>query len=206
MNLLPAEARQSRTPGERAGAPGRVRIFWRTLPIALTLAMIGLDVNVLRTRLEGARSDRDRLGTLIGEREGLEERLVADRERLRQLRVAEGRLARWDEERFLLPELLRGLSVAIPDAVVLEEIRREGPDFRVTGRGDSASVVARAVDALSGMERVRDLELLWVERVDGAAGLEEQRFALAGALRFASREPQPFETVETAPRDRERYR
>ena len=206
MNLLPAAARQDRTSGKRAGASGRVRIFWGTLAIALTLAMIGFDVNVLRTRLHGARSDRDRLGALIAEREGLEERLVADRERLRELRVAEGRLARWDEERFLLPELLRGLSVAVPGAVVLEEVRREGPDFRVTGRGDSASVVAKAVDAFSGMERVGDLELLWVERVDGAAGGEEQRFALAGSLRFASREPQPFETVEAAPRDRERYR
>ena len=202
MNLLPAEVRRGRTPGKRAGAGGPVRILWRTLPVALTLAMIGLDTHVLHTRLEGARAERDRLGTLIAEREGREERLVADRDRLRQLRVAEGRLARWDEERFLLPELLRGLSVAVPDAVVLEGVRRDGPDFRVTGRGVSASVVAKAVDALSEMERVRDLELLWVEQVDGAAGGEEQRFALAGSLRFASREPQPFERVEAAPRGR----
>ncbi len=203
MNLLPADPRQRGKPGTRVGAPGRGRILWGALVVGLTLAVIGVDVHVLETRLQSARADRNRLGTQIAEREGEKARLVAGRERLRELRVAEGRLARWDEERFLLPELLRGFSLAVPAAVVLEEVRREGPEFRVTGRANSAATVASALDAFSRMERVRDVELLWVERVDAVDGAEEQRFALAGSLRYASREPQPFDRVEAVARKRE---
>lgn len=171
----------------------------------LTLAVIGLDVHSLTTRLESARTERDGLRVLAAERHGLEERLVRDRERLRQLRVEEARLARWDEERFLLPELLRALAVGIPDTVVLEAVRRDGAELRVTGRAGSAAVVARTLEALLETDRMGGLELLWVEQAGEAVDAAEHRFAFAGPLRYASREPAPFERVGVPPRTRGRF-
>ena len=198
MNLLPADAPRPRRLAAGAGFPRRARRGGGMLFAGLTLAVIGLDARSLGTRLEEARSERERLRTLVAEQEHREERLRDDRERLRQLRVTEGRLVRWNEERSLLPELLGGLSAAIPDVAVLESVRRAGPDLRVTGRAGSAAAVTRTLEALSALERVDQLELLWVEQADTTTEAAEQRFAFAGSLRYRSPEPGPFERVEAA--------
>ena len=203
MNLLPADAPRPRSGAWRASAQGRVRAVGSVLLAGLTLAVIGLDVRALTMRLETARTERERLRVLAAERRGLEERLVRDRDRLRRLRVEEARLARWDEERFLLPELLRELSAAIPDAALLEAVRRDGAELRVIGRAGSAAVVARTLEALVETDPMGGLELLWVERAGEATDSAEQRFAFAGSLRYASREPEPFKRVEALPRQGE---
>ena len=203
MNLLPADAPRPRSRAWRASAQGRVRAVGSVLLAGLTLAVIGLDVRALTMRLEAARTERDRLRVLAAERRGLEERLVRDRDRLRRLRVEEARLARWDEERFLLPELLRELSAAIPDAALLEAVRRDGAELRVIGRAGSAAVVARTLEALVETDPMSGLELLWVERAGEATDSADQRFAFAGSLRYASREPEPFKRVEALPRQGE---
>lgn len=205
MNLLPATVRR-RGKATRTATPGSGRSVGGALLVGLTLFVIGLDVHSLKTRLESANSDRDRLRARIAEREGEEERLAAVRERLRRLRVAEDRLARWDEERFVPSELLREFSRAVPGEVVLEEIRREGPELRVTGRTRSAASVASTLDAFSRMGRVGEMELLWVERMSAGDDAEDQRFAVAGALRYASRDPQPFGRIEAVGGNRERPR
>lgn len=192
MNLLPADARRSR---KRAGFPAKVGMVGSVLLAGLLVADIGLDVRSLTARLESARTEQDRARVLAADRRGLEERLVRDRERLRRLRSEQARLARWDEERFLLPELLRALSAAIPDAVVLEAVRRDGSELRVTGRAGSAAVVARTLESLVETARMGGLELLWVEQAGEAADSAEQRFAFAGSLRYESSEPAPFERV-----------
>lgn len=192
MNLVPADARRS---GKRAGFPAKVGMAGSVLLAGLVVADIGLDVRSLTARLENARTERDRARVLAADRRGLEERLVRDRERLRRLRSEQARLARWDEERFLLPELLRALSAAIPDAVVLEAVRRDGSELRVTGRAGSAAVVARTLESLVETARMGGLELLWVEQAGEAADSAEQRFAFAGSLRYESSEPAPFERV-----------
>ena len=200
MNLLPAHPER---PGRLLGQAGGRRTFrmvWAVLVAVSALAVIGLDVHSLKARRERARTERDRLLALSEEQTDLEERLSADRERLRQLRTTEGRLARWDEERFVLPELFRALSGALPAEVVLEAVRREGAALRVTGRAGSASLVARTLEALSETERIQDLELLWVEQANPVAGPAEQRFSLAGSLRYASREPEPFQRIGVLPR------
>lgn len=206
MNLLPLDAPRSRRSARRASVAGRVRTVGSVLVFGFTLAAIGWDVRSLTTRLETARTERDRLRVLAAERRGLEERLVRDRDRLRRLRAEEARLARWDEERFLLPELLRALSAAIPDAVVLEAVHRDGSELRLTGRAGSAAVVARTLEALLRTDPVGGLELLWVERAGEAPDSAEQRFAFAGFLRHVSREPEPFERVEALSRTGERSR
>ena len=203
MNLLPADAPRPRSKAWRASAQGRVRAVGSVLLAGLTLAVIGLDVRALTMRLEAARTERDRLLVLAAERRGLEERLLRDRDRLRRLRVDEARLARWDEERFLLPELLRELSAAIPDAALLEAVRRDGAELRVIGRAGSAAVVARTLEALVETDPMSGLELLWVEWAGEATDSAEQRFAFAGSLRYASREPEPFKRVEALPRQGE---
>ena len=200
MNLLPAHPeRPGRLVGQ-AGGRRRFRMVWAVLVAVSALAVIGLDVHSLKARRERARTERGRLLVLSEAQTDLEERLSADRERLRQLRTTEGRLARWDEERFVLPELFRALSGALPAEVVLETVRREGAALRVTGRAGSASLVARTLEALSETERIQDLELLWVEQANPVAGPAEQRFALAGSLRYASREPEPFQRIGVLPR------
>lgn len=206
MNLLPADAPRSRRRARRASAQGRVRTAGAVLLAVLTLAVIGLDVRSLTTRLEAARTERDRLRALAAERRGLEERLIRDRDRLRRLRIEEARLARWDEERFLVPELLRALSAAIPETAVLEAVRRDGSELRVTGRAGSAAVVATTLDAFLETGRMQELELLWVEQAGEGADSAEQRFAFAGSLRYASREPESFQRVELLPGKRERSR
>lgn len=200
MNLLPAHPERPGRLAGQAGGKGSFPIVWAVLVAASVLAVIGLDVHSLKARRERARTERDRLLVLSAEQTDLEERLSADRERLGQLRTTEGRLARWDEERFVLPELLRALSDALPAEVVLEAVRREGAALRVTGRAGSASLVARTLEALSETERIQDLELLWVEQANPVAGPAEQRFALAGSLRYASREPEPFQRIGVLPR------
>ena len=199
MNLLPRDSGRPGGPAGKGVAKARFRIVWGVLVAGLVLAGIGLDVRSLNARLGRARAERDRLLVLRAERESRQERLLADRERLRQLRVEEARLARWDEERFVLPELLRALSGAIPDGVVLEAVRRDGAGLRLTGYAGSAPAVARTLEALSESERLRELELLWVEQAGDPSGPAGQRFALAGSLRYASREPEPFERIELLP-------
>ena len=206
MNLLPANPERPGALAGQAGGNSGSRIVWSVLAAALALAVIGLDVHSLNARLERARTERDRLLALSAEQGGLEERLSADRERLRRLRTAEGRLARWDEERFVVPELLRALSGALPAEVVLESVRREGAALRVTGRAGSAPLVARTLEALSDTGRLQGLELLWVEQANAAADPAEQRFALGGSLRYTSSEPEPFERIGVLPRTGEALR
>lgn len=200
MNLLPADAPRSGRSAGRASVPGRVRAVGGALLVGFTLAAVGLEFRSLTTRLEAARTERDRLRVLAAERRGLEERLVRDRDRLRRLRIEEARLARWDEERFLFPELLRALAAAIPDAAVLDAVRRDGSALRVSGRAHSAAVVGRTLDAFGEIERAEGLELLWVEQAGEAGASREQRFAFAGSLRYRSREPEPFGRIEAPPR------
>ena len=199
MNLLPADAPRPPRRAGGAGVRGQMSLVGSVFLAGLTLAAIGLDLRSLITRLETARTERDRLRVLAAERRGLEERLVRDRNRLQRLRVEEARLARWDEERFLVPELLGALAAAIPDAAVLEAVRRDGTDLRITGRARSAAVVASTLTAFLETGRMLELELLWVEAAGEAADFAEQRFAFAGSLRYASREPEPFERVELLP-------
>ena len=196
MNLLPGNPERTGSGASRSRVGGRFRIVWGVLVFGLTLVAIGLEVRSLNARLESAKTERDRLAVLSAEREGLQDRLRADRKRLRQLRIAEGRLARWEEERSLIPELLRALSGAIPNAVVLEIVHLEGPDLRVTGRAGSAALVAKTLESLAESERLRGLELLWVEQANQAEDSAQQRFAFAGLLRYQSREPEPFERIE----------
>ena len=206
MNLLPANPGRPGRPASPGGERRRFPVLSGVLVGGLVLAAIGLEIRSLNARLGSARTERERLLVLSAEREGLEERLRTDRERLRRLRAAEGRLARWDEERFVLPELLRALAGAIPDAVTLEAVRRDGTTLRVTGRAGSASVVARTLEALSETERMGRLELLWVEEAGDASNPAEQRFAFAGPLRYVSREPDPFDRIEVLPGEREALR
>ena len=206
MNLLPADAPRPGRSAGRVSVPGRVRVVGGALLVGFSLAAVGLEVRSLTTRLEAARTERDRLRLLAAERRGLEERLVRDRDRLRRLRIEEARLTRWDEERFLLPELLRALAAAIPDAAVLDAVRRDGSALRVSGRAHSAAVVGRTLDAFGKIERAEGLELLWVEQAGEAGASAEQRFAFAGSLRYLSREPEPFERIEVPPRQGERSR
>lgn len=98
------------------------------------------------------------------------------------------------------------LSAAIPDGVVLETLRRDGAELRVTGRAGSAAAVARTLEAFLKAARMGGLELLWVEQAGEAADSAEQRFAFAGPLRYASREPAPFERVEALSRNGQRSR
>ena len=198
MNLLPAATSGRWKTPRSSGFSARTVFLPGTLLVGLSLSLIGWEVHSLERRSQAARSARDRLSALAAERDGAAERLRADRERLAHLLVAEGRLSRWDEERFLLPELLRGLALAVPDEVVLEEIRREGSNLRITGEGDSAATIAEAAGAFSRLERVRDLELLWVEQVEGMSGSIRQRFSLSGGLRYTSRDPEPFSAVAAA--------
>ncbi len=108
MNLLPAHpGRPGRLVGQ-AGGGRRFPMVWAVLVAVSALAVIGLDVHSLNARRERARTERGRLLVLSEEQTDLEERLSADRERLRQLRTTEGRLARWDEERFFLAGVFRG--------------------------------------------------------------------------------------------------
>lgn len=194
MNLLPPGFRYDRQA--RGSGPSRRRSFVvGALSVGLSLALILVEVRALTARLQKVRTERDRLAMQVAQRKDAEERLRSDRERLNRLRAVEGRLARWHEERSLLPGLLRGLSRAVPDAVVLETLRREGGDLRITGRGPSSAAVAEAVAALSRLERIGNLELLWVEQVDSRSLAGEQRFAVGGDLRYSSREPEPFQEV-----------
>ena len=89
---------------------------------------------------------------------------------------------------------------------MLEAVRRDGSDLRVTGRAASAAAVARTLEALLETERMGGLELLWVERAGEAGDSVEQRFAFAGSLRYASREPEPFGRVEVLSRTEGRAR
>lgn len=203
MNLVPAATPGRWKAARRPGSSVRTAALPGALLVGVSLSLIAWEVHALERRIDAARSERDRLAALAAERDGADERLAADRERLGRLLVAEGRLSRWDEERFVLPELLRELSAAVPDEVVLEEIRREGSNLRITGEGDSAATVAATAGIFSRLERVSDLELLWVEQVEGASGSIRQRFSLTGGLRYASRDPQPFGPFGAAGNTRE---
>ena len=195
MNLLPRERGRRRSRLRGPGIPARMVSLAGSLFVGGSLLGAFLEVRSLDARLLESVAERDRLGQLIAEREGAEERLRSGREQLRELRAAARRLARWDEERFLLPELLRGLSLGVNDAVVLEELRREGSRIRITGRAESAEAVAEAVRGLSRLDRLEGLELLWVEQQEEGVGRTGQRFSLACGLRYNSREPDPFEVV-----------
>lgn len=197
MNLLPIRLPRDMRPagGSRSR---RFGVLTAGLFLGSSLALVGMEVRSLNRRLQAARIERDRLVEENAEREHSREQVRSAQAQLARLRAIEGRLARWQEDRLVLPDLLRGLSAVLPDVVVLEAFRREGPELRITGRGDSAAAVTEAAAALSRLERVRDLELLWVEQVEGATGAAEQRFSLAGAVRYGTREPPPFDRIETA--------
>ena len=201
MNLLPSEVPQHRRSAGGADGSRRGAFSLGVLFVGLSLALILVEVRSLTARLQEARSERDRLSMLAAERSADETQLRADRERLARLRAVEGRLDRWREERSLVAGLLRGLSGAVPDSVVVETLRREGADLRITGRGRSAGAVAEAAGAFSRMEQVGDLELLWVEQVGEVDAPPEQRFSLAGSVRYSSAEPAPFETIEVGEPD-----
>lgn len=202
MNLLPPGVSPGRWTVGRPGPSRRTLLLFGALFAGLCLAPIPVEVRSLTARLGAARSERERLAHRASERQRAEEQLRSDRERLAQLRAVEGRLARWQEERSLVPALLRGLSRAVPDTVVLETVQREGPDLQITGKGSSSAAVAAATAAFSGLEQIGSLELLWVEQVGGGSVTEEQRFSVAGEVRYASPDPPPFETVGIAEPDR----
>ena len=193
MNLLTGGGRRPRASAPEA--TNRLAAAVGALALGGSLLLAFLDGRSLGARLLAAEEQRDLLALRIAERERAGERLEADRAELAALRVAERRLARWDEERFLLPELLRGLSLGVTDRVVLEELRREGARLRLTARADSADSVAEAARTLSRLDRVRGLELLWVEQLEDSPTGTDQRFALAGGFRYNTREPDPFEVV-----------
>lgn len=203
MNLLPSRVSPDWRSAVRPGSSWRAPVLLGTLFVGVSLALILVEARSLSTRLQAARSERNRLATMAAERRTAEEHRRAGRERLARLKAVEGRLARWNEERSLLPKLLRAVSRAVPDAVVLETLGREGADLRITGRARSAAAVAEATAGLSRLEPVEDLELLWVEQVEGRGGEGEQRFSLAGGLRYSSPEPPSFERVEAAVPGRE---
>lgn len=198
MNLLLAEDRGRR---RRLGQPtvsNRFPALAGTLLLGASVVFAFLETRSLDSRLRAAQAERDRLTRILAEREGTAERLEADRAELEALRVTERRLARWDEERFLLPELLRSLSLGVAEGVILEQLRREGGRLWITGRADSAAAVSEAAERLSRLDRLQALDLLWVERVEDAPAGMDQRFSLAGVLRYRSREPEPFGVVAPA--------
>ncbi len=195
MNLLPREnARRSR-PKSPPGPPHRTGFLAGVLLLAGTALLAFWEDRSLGRRILAAQEEGDRLTQQIAEHEGAGDRLAAARELLSDLQASERRLARWDEERFLFPELLRGLAVGVSEEVVLEELRREGSRIWITARTGSADSVAEAARALTRLDRLHALELLWVERVEDSPAAGGQRFALGGELQFHSREPGPFAVV-----------
>ncbi len=194
MNLLPGDLPRRRHRG-RTAIPGGAPAITGACILGASVAAAWLEFASLETRLASAATERDLLSGQISGREREEEQHAADRERLEALRAVERRLARWDEERFLLPELLHLLSLGAPDEVVLEEVRREGAEIWITGRASAPGAVAAAVRGWERLGRLEDLEILWVEQADDPSGAGGERFSLAGRVRYASRDPDPFEVV-----------
>ena len=149
-------------------------------------------------RLTEADEARSAVDQAIAELEGSRARLAEGREALARLETEERRLARWDEERFVLPQLLRELALRIATGVVLEELRREGRGIWITGRAGSGDQVSSATRSVAGIDRFRTVDLLWVERAEDLPAPANQRFAISGDIRFNSREPEPFALVEPA--------
>ncbi len=170
--------------------------------VAGSVVLAFLDMGRLDSRHRAEVATATRLEAQIAEFEGLRDRIEEDRRRIGQLRVVEGRLARWDEERHVLPDLLRELPLTVGDGVVLENLRRRGDDFRITGRTGSTGSARTAAGRFRKMDRVRSLTLEYVERdADGresGRGLGDHRFSLTGTLRFNSRDPGPPAALLTA--------
>lgn len=190
MNLAPESGRRR---GRSAGLPTlstRVGRLGGGLVLAASLSGVFFELRSVGRRLERANEARERLSQQLGDRERAIESVRAARARIAELRQDRSRLVRWDEERLLLPELLRGLSLQVTDDVVLEELRREGVQIIIVGRtGSGSDAVAAATGRLGRVDRLQNLNLRWVERIEeGQAGFG-QRFSLAGALRYSSGDP-----------------
>lgn len=194
MNLIPPEERRRRPAAERPQLPSKPSTIVAALALVTVAAALGLESRSLGSRARTAEAERARLAERISAREGAAARLLADRRRLRELHARERRLLRWDEERGVLPELLRGLSRRVAAEVVFEEFRRRQERIWITGRVTPAASVSEATSDLARVDRVLTLELLWVERAPDA-GLG-QRFSVSGEIRYNSAEPDSPGTLE----------
>lgn len=197
MNLIPPEERRRRSASERPRFPSRPSTTVAALLLVSVASALVLESRSLQTAARSAEAERARFEERISAREGTAARLRADRRRLKELHARERRLLRWDEERAVLPELLRGLSRRVADEVVFEEFRRRNARIWITGRVTTAGPVSEATADLSLVDRVLGLELLWVERApDTGAG---QRFSLSGEIRYNSAEPDAYGDLAAAP-------
>ncbi len=203
MNLLPPDAFGARS-GWRLPTLSAVPIAAGCLLVAGSVFLASVEMRRLDSFRRTEAAAAAGIEARIVEFEELRERIEADRKRLEQLRVLEARLARWDEERHVLPDLLRELPLTVGDGVVLESLRRQGADFWITGRTGSTGAARTAASRFRDMDRVRSLTLQYVERggEDSAPRYEnplgDHRFALTGTLRFNSREPAPPEALLAA--------
>lgn len=187
MNLIPPEERRRRPAAEGPRFPSKPSTILAAVALVTVAAALGLESRSLGRQTRTAEAERARLAERISAREGAAARLLADRRRLRDLHARERRLLRWDEERGVLPELLRGLSRRVAEEVVFEEFRRREDRIWITARVTPAGSVSAATSDLARADRVLTLELLWVERAP-EAGLG-QRFSVSGEIRYNSAEP-----------------
>lgn len=187
MNLIPPEERRRRPAAERPQLPSKPATIVAALALVAVAAALGVESRSLGRQARSAEGERARLAERIAAREGAAARLAADRRRLGDLHARERRLLRWDEERGVLPELLRGLSRRVAAEVVFEDFRRRQERIWITGRVAPAGSVSEATSDLARADRVLTLELLWVERAPDA-GLG-QRFSVSGEIRYNSAEP-----------------
>ncbi len=196
LNLLPEEGLL-----QKSARPWRVRgaalpLLAGTGLVALSTLVAITDARRLDTRHRAESAVAGQIETRIADLEGLASQIAEDRRHLERLHIVSGRLERWDEERYVLPDLLRELALEIGDGVVLENLSRRGDELVITGRTGSTGAARSAAERFAGMDRVRTLTLQYVERGGGgdvrATMLGDHRFSLAGALRFNSREPEPL--------------
>ena len=196
MNLIPPGEPGRRLPSGRPGLPSAPGLLAGVILAILVAGALLLEARILAVRGSAEEAERDSLAREIEERRVAAARLEREREELADIRRAERRLLRWDEERGLLPELLRGLARRVSEEAVFEELRRDEDRFWITGRIASGVALSEATAGLAEADRVETLELLWVQRAEGDLGGGHQRFALTGRLRFNTPTPERFVVVE----------
>ncbi len=195
MNLLPEGAFKARSGPSWPGPGAKLPIALGAVLVAGSLALAIVETRRLDARVRAEAAAAVGLDERITALESLGERIEEDRRRLEELRIVEGRLARWDEERWVVSDLLGELPSHVGDAVVLENLRRRGAELWITGRTVSTGAARTAAARLGEIRRIRSLTLQFVERVAGDGPADragDHQFSLAGTLRFDTRDPEPI--------------
>ena len=197
MNLAPRDL------GPQQGTPGILALptSWGSVGGALlllgTLLTAFLDGGALGRRLEQASEEQASLAAELARRQQNAEAIESGRARISELEVSRARLLRWEEEKLLVSELLRGLALQVGSDVIIEELRREGGRIFIVGRtGAGSSAVAAAARSLGRVDRLQGLNLQWVEQIEDIRLPAGQRFSLAGAVRYFSPPPNGFGLTE----------